>query len=222
MNPAVCWRNFCLLDARFLELFAAYHFLSAKDWILQSGFKYAVDYVGYRTDPAISHAEFAVIVQASADDAAFLLRSSDNTLAVQELQGMLRLSNSVAKTFLLCHVMGVSSTLPPNPVTFLSSARVLLFAVKQWRPEEARNESDATSERRPLDFKLTLPPPSILRSLASSSKLASLMLCVAPGTRPPLPVWTKMIGRKLFPCQSSLVREYGQEQQSGGAKHNLN
>jgi tRNA-intron lyase len=88
-----CWNEFCNIQGKsyFITRYIAFHYYRNFGWTVKSGLKYGCDFVLYSKEIEKIHAEFCVLVIV-------------DSVTWRDIQRQTRLSNSVAKTLLICTV----------------------------------------------------------------------------------------------------------------------
>lgn len=139
-------------DDPFMVSYAAYHHYRSLGWIVRCGVKFSVDYLLYKTGPAMSHAEFAVAVlpafphpywsETTERDGTTRQRSRNDWWWLNCVN---RVQTQVRKSLLLCYV-----EVPPplaedekhcqdDPSQIFSRYQVRDISVKRWVPNRSRD-----------------------------------------------------------------------------------
>lgn len=99
------WTHFSRANPRFVPLYATYHFLRARGWVPRMGVKYGVDFVVYKDGPALFHADYCVCVKWVNAQGTPLDAYSSRDVKQVTLQGLLRMTHTVAKDLLNAYVV---------------------------------------------------------------------------------------------------------------------
>ncbi|XP_052234317.1 uncharacterized protein LOC127846933 [Dreissena polymorpha] len=138
------WRHFCRKRARFLPMYAAYHFFRSHGWVPKSGILFGVDYVLYKVGPPFYHATYSVVVKAVEEGSYTEMEHFNNRqFTWTSLSGLNRVTEHVAKTLVFCYVIfptGWNEVVASSP-TCLSQIRVKLQVISRWVSSQERNKS---------------------------------------------------------------------------------
>ena len=140
------WSHFCN-NQFFPPKYAAYRYYRRKGWVLKSGIKFGVEFVLYKKGPVEYHSSYAVVVrlltesevQSPSQDRCSRL---GRTLTWRDVVAMDRVSKSVVKELILCHVIvkeGVDQQLLWRQFPdCLENVRIAEVLVNRWDPDRGR------------------------------------------------------------------------------------
>lgn len=142
------------LDDPFMVSYAAYHHFRSMGWVVRSGVKFGVDYLLYNRGPALSHAEFSVVVLPSYTDPHWE-GSHQQKGALEEkskkswwwLHGINRVQAQVHKHLVLCYVdIPAPKSVPKGGRGgdidigyLLERYKVRDVNIKRWTPNRGRD-----------------------------------------------------------------------------------
>ena len=117
----------------FASRFATYCLLRQKGFVVHSGINYGTDFVLYRKDPDLVHAEHSVVVL-DADDRNFTWRTA---------VGINRSCASAKKTLLIASVKKNPSSKNEEDAleSFVKDYDIQLVKMTRWIPEESRQQA---------------------------------------------------------------------------------
>ena len=146
MGELECWRAFCDADAHFVERCAVYFYLRARRWVPRSGVKLGVDFVVYRDGPGHFHSDFSILINAVGKAGAAAAPSTEHPRAERwkQLQGVMRMTQTVSKELIICHAhfpdpARHATPLPLGRPDILSHIRLRFLAVRRYVPKHNRN-----------------------------------------------------------------------------------
>ena len=125
------WSTFQLHNPRFIEMYAIYHFFRSKGWVPRCGLKYGVDFVVYKKGPADYHADYCVIVKSVNEDYDVLNDYSRRDEKQLALQGLLRMTHTVAKDLLYGMVI-IPTDLDTSTPDCLQQMQVRCQLFRRW------------------------------------------------------------------------------------------
>ncbi|KAJ3679403.1 hypothetical protein LUZ60_017414 [Juncus effusus] len=97
------WNHMRSKNELFPVFYKAYSHLRNKNWVVKSGHNYQVDFVAYRHHPALVHAEYGVVVDLERERGE---RKWGRIRNLDDLGGLIRICNGVAKTILVLGIWG--------------------------------------------------------------------------------------------------------------------
>jgi tRNA-splicing endonuclease subunit Sen2 len=139
-------------DDPFMVSYVVYHHFRSLGWIVRSGVKFGVDYLLYNRGPVFSHAEFAVVVIPSFEDAYWSETEERKAHCASKqarswwwLHCVNRVQAQVRKSLVVCYV-----DVPPlafegqNPLSedigaLLARYKVREMLIRRWVPNRTRD-----------------------------------------------------------------------------------
>ena len=127
---------FCIVDPRFISMYAVYYYYRTHKWIPKSGLKYGADFVLYNSSGVpLQHAQYAVIVKNNGSTSP----QKERLLSWAMLSHVTRLAEHVAKGTILCHIAR-PTTLHMNALSpsSLLQLEVIETVLDRWQPAQTR------------------------------------------------------------------------------------
>lgn len=101
-----CWDLFVMADSNFVFSYVVFHYYRSKGYVVKPGIKFGGDYLLYKEGPAISHADYIVVIKTK--------RKSYDWITTL---GHVRMANTTVKEILLAEVIepqGTNRKLPDS------------------------------------------------------------------------------------------------------------
>ncbi len=137
------WSKFHKIK-NFFGKYAAYRYYRKKGWVPKSGIKYGVDFVLYKEGPVEYHSNYAIIVRLLTETEAkgSFQSSSKDTLTWRDVVAFDRVSSSVVKDLILCHVI-IQDNVEGEEMEHLfpdclKKLKIVEVLVKRWDPDKNR------------------------------------------------------------------------------------
>ncbi|KAJ3669540.1 hypothetical protein LUZ60_011490 [Juncus effusus] len=134
------WNYMINENQLFPVLYKAYSYLRNKNWVVRSGHQYKVDFVAYRHHPALVHSEYAVIVDLEEMRGERILGKLKD---LSDLNGSIRICNSVAKTILVLGIRGFDE----KDLCSLNCLEKMIVderTITRWIPSQSRDLREAS------------------------------------------------------------------------------
>jgi tRNA-splicing endonuclease subunit Sen2 len=136
-------------DDPFLVSYVVYHHFRSLGWVVRSGVKFGVDYILYNRGPAFAHAEFAILVLPSYENAYWESTPQLKEYSTQKesrgwwwLHGVNRVQAQVKKSLVLCFVdipPPLASPSVDNIGETLRRYKVRDILIRRWVPNRSRD-----------------------------------------------------------------------------------
>ncbi|XP_075980825.1 tRNA splicing endonuclease subunit 2 [Anticarsia gemmatalis] len=94
LNIEKCWELFTMADKNFVSKYVVFHYYRSKGYIVKPGIKFGGDYLLYKEGPAMSHAEYIVVI-----------KSKYKSFGWIEMLGHVRMANTTVKEILIAEVI---------------------------------------------------------------------------------------------------------------------
>ncbi|KAL7648678.1 UNVERIFIED_CONTAM: hypothetical protein RMT77_000585 [Armadillidium vulgare] len=132
------WSSFYKLRKNFPAMYAVYHHMRCKGWVVKNGFKFGADWLLYPEGPPFCHSQFMVCIQClwedTLEDDTHL--SNNKRLTLTDIACLERLSNHVSKGLLLVQVLRPRDLIDEDlgSIACLKMLKIHVGLAQHWTP----------------------------------------------------------------------------------------